>query len=209
MFNTTGVTKPDAELEARLRQSFGRLRDRTVGAPDAPGPERQEDATEIREPSLPAKLFLGPNATWYDDRWRWMDWRGRSRSWNWAAASTFGTWFGYRRMHGWLVAHGGTALVAWTLILLGVPLLLPLGLLIAVSAGAGLYGNYLYLGHFRRIAAGVAERYDQHDEQIEAIERAGGIEPRMVWLWPLVLTGAAASIAAIVHLAGVGPTVSL
>ena len=45
------------------------------------------------------KTFVGPNGTYYDERWRYMEWRGRSRSWNWAAALSFGGWLAYRRMY--------------------------------------------------------------------------------------------------------------
>ena len=45
------------------------------------------------------KTFVGPNGTYYDERWRWMEWRGKRRSWNWSAALTFGGWLAYRRLY--------------------------------------------------------------------------------------------------------------
>ena len=208
MFQPFETVKPDPDLEARLRESFGRLRDRQIDEFDLRNPERDPD-DEVREPSLPAKLFIGPNATWYDDRWRWMDWRGRRRSWNWAAASTFGTWFGYRRMYGWLLAQALCVLSAVGLILIGLPLLIPLAVLVVASALAGLYGNHLYLRHFRRHAGRIAELHDDHEDQIRAVARAGGVDRRMAWLGPALLVVAAGSLGMIVGLAGLGPTINL
>lgn len=209
MFPPTETAKPNPELEARLRESFGRLRERAPGDLGLAGQDPDPGGPEVREPSLPAKLFIGPNATWYDDRWRWMDWRGRRRSWNWAAASTFGAWFGYRRMYGWLPLFGASTLVTVSLGLLGTPLLIPLGLLLGLALFAGLFGNHLYLEHFRRAAGRIAERHEHHEAQVEAIVQAGGVDRRAAWLWPTMLLAAAGALAALIAVAGLGPSINL
>ncbi|HEX6143660.1 MAG TPA: DUF2628 domain-containing protein [Geminicoccaceae bacterium] len=200
----------DPDLELRLRQSFGRLRER--GASSLPGPlaDGEADPEEpVREPSVPAKSFIGPNATFYDDRWRWMDWRGQQRSWNWAAATTLGAWFAYRRLYGCLSAFGVLMLLVLTLLMTGVASAIPLGLLLAGMIGAGLYGNFLYLRRYRQVAREIVERYDEHEDQVREIERAGGVDPRAAYAWPAVLTLAALLIAAGLHVAGAGPTFNL
>jgi hypothetical protein len=186
VFQSHEAGEPDAVIKARLKESFERMRDREVG--DTQPTDADED--EVREPSVPAKLFIGPDATWYDDRWRWMEWRRRWRSWNWAAATTFGLWFGYRRMYGWLLAQSLCVLAALALFLIGVPFLVPIALLVASVVLAGIYGNYLYLNRFRRVAGKIARTIDDHESQVEAVERAGGVDRRIVWLWPIVMIAA-------------------
>lgn len=195
----------DEDIERQLRASFSRMRVREAEAPPL---TELDDATPAGEPSVPAKLFVGPNATWYDDRWRWMDWRGKSRSWNSAAAFTFGGWFAYRRMHRWLALY-----LAWTAAMLiallsGTPAVIPLGLQAVVMVLAGLYGNTLYLRHFRRIARDVARGQDSHDAQLAAIAEAGGVAPRLAYAVPAGLIGLALLIALVLDGAGLGPTIS-
>ena len=99
---------------------------RPTGAPGAPSRGRSGACAGRRRPPrpipaivdplqpaccrwTPTKTFVGPNGTYYDERWRWMEWRGRSRSWNWSAALTFGGWLAYRRLYASRRALSGLA----------------------------------------------------------------------------------------------------
>jgi uncharacterized membrane protein YjfL (UPF0719 family) len=120
------------------------------------------------------KTFVGPNGTWYDERWRYMEWRGRSRSWNWAAALSFGGWLAYRKMYASAMLY-----LAWLGLLLGLAIngvalwLLAAALLVAALA-LGNYGNALYLACFRRAALRAAQSEGQHEDRLAALARAGG-----------------------------------
>jgi hypothetical protein len=129
-----------------------------------------------------AKTFVGPNGTYYDERWRWMEWRGRSRSWNWPAALTLGGWLAYRRLYGWAVLY-----LAW----LGLLLLMALNeasldflavILATVAVVVGLYGNTLYQQRFRKMAAKVAQEHKEHAARLGALAASGGVDARAVWL---------------------------
>jgi hypothetical protein len=171
----------DDEIDRRLRQSFDQMRANLLrrGAEPA-APEVVPE--EVVEPSVPAKLFIGPGATFYDDRWRWMDWSGRTRSWSWPAALTFGAWFGYRRMYGWMALYLVWVFVAPALGLLGVPWPILLSAQAGVMLAAGLYGNFLYLLRYRRVARRVVERYGSHEAQVQALAAAGGVDGRSAYL---------------------------
>lgn len=104
-----------------------------------------------------SKTFVGRNGTYYDESWRWMDWRGTKRSWNWPAALSFGHWFAYRRLHLFAGLH-----ILWLAGLAAatvnnVPILALLGLALATIGLAGLYGNTLYFKAFRRAVDHVTE----------------------------------------------------
>jgi hypothetical protein len=120
------------------------------------------------------KTFVGPNGTYYDERWRFMEWRGRSRSWNWAAALSFGGWLAYRKMYASALLY-----LAWLGLLLGLAvngvalwLLAPALPVAALALGA--YGNALYLAHFRRAALRAAQSDGQHEDRLAELARAGG-----------------------------------
>ena len=159
--------------ESRARREFGRLRP-THGALGVVA----EDVPPIDMP----KAFLGQNGTYYDDCWRWMDWRGRHYSWNWAAATTFGGWLAYRRMY----VAAGLWLAWWALLVglasAGVPLRGILVLLLASAAGLGFYGNTLYMQHFRRVARKVGQRHAGFEARLKGITEAGGVDPRAPWV---------------------------
>jgi hypothetical protein len=120
------------------------------------------------------KTFVGPNGTWYDERWRFMEWRGRSRSWNWAAALSFGGWLAYRKMYAWAMLY-----LAWLGLLLGlatsgVALWLLAPALLVSALALGNYGNALYLARFRRAALRAAQGDGEHEDRLAALARAGG-----------------------------------
>lgn len=193
------------DLDQQLRQSFARMRSKVAARPDSgPAPAEPED---VIEPSLPAKLFIGPNATWYDDRWRWMDWRGQAISWNGAAAGSFGVWFGYRRMYGSLALALGWLGLLCILALTGVPLRLLLSVQALAMLGAGLYGNQIYLRHFRRIAREVAETRHTHAAQVQAITAAGGVDRRTPALAGAGVAALVLLVAIVMSTLGLGPTV--
>jgi hypothetical protein len=207
VFRVLMTDQEDEDIERQLRASFGRMRSRASReAPAIAGTD--VDDRPAGEPSVPAKLFVGPNATWYDDRWRWMDWRGKSRSWNSAAALTFGAWFAYRRMYGWLVLYLVWISAMLLALMSGVPAVVPLGLQVTVMIAAGLYGNTLYLRHFRRVARDVAQRQGSHEAQLTALAEAGGVTPRVAYAVPAGLIALALGIGWFLDRTGEGPTIS-
>lgn len=138
-----------------------------------------------------AKAFVGPNATFYDDRWRWMDWRGRHRSWNWAAAATFGGWFAYRRMYRHAAGYGLWLVLLAALAAVAAPLELLLAMQLTVMTALGLYGDTLYLLHFRRIARDVFREHPEYDARVAELTEAGGVDPLAAWrLAAAVVVGA-------------------
>jgi hypothetical protein len=184
--------------KAPVPRLFGRPRPLPVDEPAPPpiGPAGLPTPPdgELVLPIDSAKTFIGPNGTYYDDHWRWMDWMGRSRSWNWAAATTFGGWLAYRRLYRLAALH-----LAWLGLLLaaalhGVPLPLIGSLLIAGAVVLGLYGNTLYFRRFKRAAVDVAQRHAEHRARLEALAAAGGTSQRAVW----TLAGAGALVAILV-----------
>lgn len=148
--------------------------------PPAPPPPVQFEP-EAEPLGVSPKSFVGPNATYYDDRWRWMDWRGRSRSWNWAAAATFGGWLAYRRMY-----RSACVYAAWLASLVaaavaGVPPALLVVALVLAAVALGFYGNKLYFRHFLRLARELGERHPEHEALTRAAVAAGGVDRRAAW----------------------------
>lgn len=148
-----------------------------------------------------SKTFVGPNGTFYDEAWRWMDWRGTKRSWNWPAALTFGHWFAYRRLYwhagayiGWLMALAAAAVS-------NVHVGLVAGLLILTLGLTGLYGNTLYFLVFRRAVAHVTEKGEgSYDELKVQLAKAGGVNPKAPWFMAgLTIIGIGAALAAVFY----------
>src|SRR5918996_2245472 len=142
------------QVNERLRQ-FWRLR-RHAEPSEITFADQYVDEPEIT-PVDSTKTFVGANGTYYDERWRYMEWRSRWRNWNWAAALSFGGWLAYRRMYlaaalfviwlGLLVALAVNGVLIWPLVLAQVVALLALG---------G-YGNVLYMIRFRRAGLEAAQ----------------------------------------------------
>jgi hypothetical protein len=170
---------PDTER----RPDFSRISSVGPGglAMPAPAPMQTLLEPEVAPIAVSAKSFIGPNATYYDDRWRWMHWRGRSRSWNWAAASTFGGWLAYRRMAGPALAYGGWLCLLIALALAGVPVGVLLLAQLVVALGLGLYGNTLYFREYLRVAEKLSEDNPDHEALGAAARRAGGVDRVAVW----------------------------
>ena len=135
------------QVNERLRQ-FWRLR-RHAEPSEITFADQYIDEPEIM-PVDSTKTFVGTNGTYYDEHWRFMEWRDRRRNWNWAAALTFGGWLAYRRMYpaaalfviwlGLLVALAVNGVLLWPLVVAQ----------LVAAPGLGSYGNVLYMMRFRR-----------------------------------------------------------
>jgi Protein of unknown function (DUF2628) len=169
----------DHETAQQIVRQFGRLRRPPVAEPEA------LIADQLQQGVVPVdstKTFVGPNGTYYDERWRWMEWRGLSRSWNWAAALSFGGWLAYRRFYGLAALYLGWLGLLLTLALEGASLRLIAVLHLLVAALVGAYGNTLYQQRFRRMSWKVAEGQEDHDARLKALAEAGGVDRRAVWI---------------------------
>jgi hypothetical protein len=160
---------------------FARLRP----PPPAPPPSALLDPALEPDAVLPfdsTKTFVGPNGTYYDERWRWMEWRGKNRSWNWSAALTLGGWLAYRRLYALAVLYLGWLAGLLLLALNGASLQLLAVVFLAVAAIVGLYGNTLYQQRFRRMALEVAKNHQEYVARVGALAAAGGVDRRAVWI---------------------------
>jgi hypothetical protein len=167
------------QVNERLRQ-FWRLR-RHAEPSEITFADQYIDEPEIT-PIDSTKTFVGSNGTYYDEQWRFMEWRSRRRSWNWAAASTFGGWLAYRRMY-----KEAALFLTWLALLValavnGVSLWPLLVAQLAALVALGGYGNTLYMMKFRRAALEVAQGDGQHKDRLDALARAGGTSPFAVYL---------------------------
>jgi Protein of unknown function (DUF2628) len=149
------------------------------------------DAPPLMVPIDSARTFVGPNGTYYDERWRWMEWRGRNRSWNWSAALTFGGWFAYRRLYVLATLYLGWIGLLMLLLMHGASLPFAAVVHLAMAIIVGLYANRLYQARFRRAAWKVAQRHDEHAARLGALASLGGVDRRAVWLMALVGIGLA------------------
>jgi hypothetical protein len=189
------------QVNERLRQ-FWRLR-RHAEPADITFADQYIDEPEIT-PIDSAKTFVGSNGTYYDERWRFMEWRSRWRNWNWAAASSFGGWLAYRRMYlaaalfvlwlGLLVALAVNGVALWPLVAAQAAALLALGA----------YGNALYMMRFRRAALEAAQGDGQHRDRLAALARAGGTSRLAVCLMGLGGLAVVAAVVAFTYWAGGG-----
>jgi hypothetical protein len=178
---------------------FGRLRP----PPPAPPPElaRADDETVVL-PFDSAKTFVGPNGTYYDERWRWMEWRDHNQSWNWAAALSLGGWLAYRRLYGAMALHLGWLGLLMILAVNGVPLTLLAVLQLGMAVTIGLYGNLMYRQFFRRVALRVARDHQEHAARVAALADAGGTDRRAVYGMVAVLVGLAVGVVGLMRLTG-------
>jgi hypothetical protein len=171
----------DSRAEPRARP-FGRLRRPPLPEID---PAIADPVQRAIVPVDSTKTFVGPNGTYYDERWRWMEWRGLNRSWNWAAALTFGGWLAYRRFYVLAALYLGWLGLLLLLALDGAPLRLLAVLALIVAALVGFYGNTLYQLRFRRMSWKVAEQHGDHAARLKALADAGGVDRRAVWVMGL------------------------
>jgi len=151
-----------------------------------------------------SKTFVGHNGTYYDESWRWMDWRGTRRSWNWPAALSFGHWFAYRRLY----LYAGLYLL-WLAGLAAatvnnVPVLALVVLALLVVGLAGVYGNTLYFLAFRRAVDHVTENGEGSYQELRGqLAAAGGTS---IWalgvMGLLSIAGIAGALAATHYVSG-------
>jgi hypothetical protein len=190
-------TLPSPEqVNERLRQ-FWRLRRHAEPADITFADQYVEEPGVI--PLDSSKTFVGTNGTYYDERWRYMEWRSRRRNWNWAAALSFGGWLAYRRMYlaatlvviwvGLLVALAVNGVLVWPLVIAQVGALLALG---------G-YGNALYMMQFRRAALEAAQRDGLHQDRLDALARSGGTSRLAVYLMAVAGVGVVSGVIAATH----------
>lgn len=174
-----------------------------------PPPPAPADAQRSNEPPAKvqvdsSKTFVGPNGTYYDESWRWMDWRGTRQSWNWPAALSIGHWFAYRRLYAyaalyllWLAGLAAAVVNDIPILALVVAFLLVIGL-------AGVYGNTLYFFAFRRAVDHVTEKGEgSYDERKSQLAAAGGISVNAACIMgAMTLAAIAGSIWLTHHLRG-------
>jgi len=188
------------QVNERLRQ-FWRLRRHAEPADTGFSDQYLEDPGIT--PLDSTKTFVGTNGTYYDERWRFMEWRSRRRNWNWAAALTFGGWLAYRRMYfaallavvfqGLLLALALNGVLIWPLLAAEAALILAMGY----------YGNVVYMQRFRRAALQVAEGDGEHQDRLAALARSGGTDRRAVYAMGIAgLAVVAAVIGATYRLSG-------
>lgn len=192
-------TTADPEALRSSLRAFGRLRQRAEIAVDAAAQQPSGDLDAPKEPEvLPldsTKTFVGPNSNYYDETWRWMEWRQRYRSWNWAAALTVGGWLAYRRLYDHAVLYVAWLTLLVLLALSGTPIKLLGVVQLVVVLLHGLYGNALYRNRFREAAATAARHDGDYPAQLAVLAAAGGTDTRAVWLMGLAMTGLIAFLA--------------
>ncbi len=151
-----------------------------------------------------SKTFVGHNGTYYDESWRWMDWRGTRQSWNWPAALSLGHWFAYRRLYMlaglhllWLASLAAAAVNDIPILGLVIVALLITGL-------AGVYGNTLYFRAFRRAVDHVTKTGKGSYEELRGqLAQAGGTSIAALGVMAtLSLIGVAGAIAVTYYLRG-------
>lgn len=184
------AAKPEAVPNAATMPPAGQNGRREAFAPN-PAPMGVPPAAEppSKVPVDSSKTFVGPNGTYYDESWRWMDWRGTRQSWNWPAALSFGHWFAYRRLY-WLA---GIYLV-WlsglaAAVVNNVPIILVTATTILVAVLTGLYANILYFHSFRRAVSHVTEKgQGSYVELRSQLAAAGGISMIAPWIMGALAT---------------------
>jgi hypothetical protein len=151
-----------------------------AAAPPAPPPPDTRPALRPTPPPLPAAqaerlaAAIGPNASWYIERWRRMEANRSWLSWNWPAFLGNIFWLAYRRM--WVPLAAAVVLFLLTSVAANRdPSLVTQGwlFLIALAALNGVIGNALYRRQVTRLVA-KADGLDQ-PVALAQIRAQGGI----------------------------------
>ena len=124
---------------------------------------------------------VGPRAAWYIERWKRMEGKGSSASWNWAACLANLFWFAYRKM--WLPMFGVVlAIIVLSVIGAASPNAGKVSLLlnIAITFVTGTYGNHLYRKQTLRLIAETSAL--ARPAQLEALESRGGVSKVAMWI---------------------------
>jgi hypothetical protein len=145
-------------------------------------------AAETDAPASEERLraAIGPRADYYLRRWREMDERGKSVSWNWAACFLNLFWMAYRKMWLALVAFI-LANIAVSAVATAIPALnrYTMVLLVLLTFVTGSYGNAVYRRQIEKLAASEAT--------IEQLRARGGTSPLALGI-ALALTVAGAAL---------------
>jgi hypothetical protein len=186
-----------------------------VQAPAPPAPPVQPPVLGKAPPAAPAPApaptpaqppadaermaaAIGPNASWYVERWRRMDARRSQVQWNWAAAFASPVWFAYRKMWVPVVAlilfFGGLA--AFGLLTMSLPVAIGAGVLaLAAMAAGGLLGTSFYRQRVSRLVAGTVGL--DREAALARLRAKGGVSGQAA-LIALALVAAAAAAAVLV-----------
>ncbi|MGH6898745.1 MAG: DUF2628 domain-containing protein [Geminicoccaceae bacterium] len=194
-----GSTAPDLETLRSSLRAFGQLRQRAAVDQDGSGDPLRAGHDLPPPEILPidsTKAFVGLNSNYYDESWRVMEWRGVSRSWNWAAALTLGGWLAWRRLYDHAVLHAAWLTLLILLALGGTPIGLVLLVQLSVAVLLGAYGNALYRRRFRRAAAAAARHDGEYSAKLAALAAAGGADFRAVWIMAAAMVGITACVIA-------------
>lgn len=152
----------------------------------APAPQPTMAAPPVQPPKAPADESLlmaaiGPNSNYYFERWRQMDAKGSSISWNWPACLVNLFWFAYRKMWlpfvGLLVVSIAISVIASAT---AAPGKVTLMLSIALSFVTGAFGNHFYRRHVQKLIAETSSLPRQG--QIEALQARGGVSKVAVYV---------------------------
>jgi hypothetical protein len=136
--------------------------------PPSPAPAPPVLAKAPSAPSAPSAApadadrlaaAIGPNASWYVERWRRMDARRSQVQWNWAAGLASLAWFAYRKM--WVPAAAlalfFALLAALGLLTMSLPVAIGAGVLaLAAMAASGALGTSFYRRHVGKLVGGTA-----------------------------------------------------
>ena len=117
--------------------------------------------------------FIGKNSDYYMRKFKSMQTRNSSASWNFCAFFFATSWFFYRRMYGWAFGITGIMLV---LNLLG-----DLGSVVqyGVYIAAGILGNYLYMQHVRK-KIGECSSMSEPYRTMEIVKKGGVSVPAVI-----------------------------
>lgn len=127
-------------------------------------------------PADPALLAaaVGPNASFYLDRWAKMEAKGGTTSWNWPACLFSFFWFAYRKM--WLPMAGVFVANFALLAIAGSnPQFGQISWLFSIGIGfaTGSFGNYLYRQQIDKLIEETAPL--GRDAQMAAVAQRGGV----------------------------------
>lgn len=187
---TADTSKPEQPGASPPSAIAARLNAAPSGVPPAAQPPS-------KVPIDSSKTFVGPNGTYYDESWRWMDWRGTRQSWNWPAALSLGHWFAYRRLYMfaglYLLWLAGLAAA----VVNNVPVLALAAVALLIIGLTGIYGNTLYFLAFRRAVDHVTQKgKGSYQELTSQLAAAGGTSVVALGIMTvLTLSGIAGAIA--------------
>lgn len=163
--------------------------------PTAPTVALTQDSIPI-DPAL-VQAAVGPNASFYLDRWSQMDVKGSAISWNWPACLFSLFWFAYRKM--WL-PMAGVFVASLALGMIGganpeferVSWLFSIG----ITFVTGAFGNYLYRQQTEKLIEDTLPL--GRPAQLEALALRGGVSKLALWV-SLAAVIAASSLSVLVQ----------